>query len=84
MAQTAGSRVPRFRPKDLYGANGVKAVVTGPHRRFAVKHPSWEPYAGCDRKAGMSLPSESLVRSKPSRRDGSESCGRRGDAGSEA
>ena len=28
--------------------------------------------------------SESLVRSKPSRRDGSESCGRRGDAGSEA
>src|SRR5271166_45250 len=30
------------------------------------------------------LASESLVRSKPSRRDGSESCGRRGDAGSEA
>ena len=27
-----------------------------PHQRFAVKHPSWEPYAGCDRKAGMSLP----------------------------
>ena len=30
------------------------------------------------------LASESLVRSKPSRQDGSESCGRRGDAGSEA
>src|SRR3954463_11619195 len=30
------------------------------------------------------LASASLVRSKPSRQDGSESCGRRGNAGSEA
>ena len=30
------------------------------------------------------LASASLVRSKPSRQDGSEFCGRRGDAGSEA
>ena len=30
------------------------------------------------------LASESLVRSKPSRQDGSEFCGRRGNAGSEA
>src|SRR5260370_36982052 len=30
------------------------------------------------------LASESLVRSKPSRQDGSESCGRRGDAGAGA
>jgi hypothetical protein len=30
------------------------------------------------------LASESLVRSTPSRQDGSESCGRRGNAGSEA
>jgi RNA-directed DNA polymerase len=27
-----------------------------PNQRFAVKHPRWEPYAGCERKAGMSLP----------------------------
>jgi RNA-directed DNA polymerase len=27
-----------------------------PSERFAVTHPRWEPYAGCDRKAGMSLP----------------------------
>ena len=27
-----------------------------PRERFAVKHPRWEPYAGCDRKAGMSSP----------------------------
>jgi len=27
-----------------------------PQQRFAVRHPRWEPYAGCDRKAGMSLP----------------------------
>ncbi len=27
-----------------------------PNQRFAVKHPRWEPYAGCERKAGVSLP----------------------------
>src|SRR5277367_5656072 len=44
------------------------------------------PRAGCGvrEESWNELASESLVRSKPSRRDGSESCGRRGDAGSEA
>jgi RNA-directed DNA polymerase len=27
-----------------------------PEQRFAVRHPRQEPYAGCERKAGMSLP----------------------------
>ena len=27
-----------------------------PRTRFAVRRPRWEPYAGCERKAGMSLP----------------------------
>ena len=42
--------------------------------------------AGCGvrEESWNELASESLVRPKPSRRDGSESCGRRGDAGSEA
>ena len=44
------------------------------------------PRAGCGvrEESWNELASESLVRSKPSRRDGSESCGRRGDAGFEA
>ena len=44
------------------------------------------PRAGCGvrEESWNELASESLVRSKPSRRDGSKSCGRRGDAGSEA
>src|SRR5208337_2520743 len=42
--------------------------------------------AGCGvrEESWNELASESLVRSKPSRQDGSESCGRRGNAGSEA
>ena len=55
-----------------------------PSMRFAVKHPRWEPYAGCDRRSRYELASASLVRPKLSKRDGSESCGRRGNAGSEA
>ena len=55
-----------------------------PNQRFAVKHPRWEPYAGCDRRSRYELASASLVRPKPSRQGGSESCGRRGNAGSEA
>ena len=39
---------------------------------------------GVREESWSELASESLVRSKPSRQDGSESCGRRGDAGSEA
>ena len=55
-----------------------------PSDRFAVNHPRWEPYAGCDRRSRYELASASLVRPKPSRQGGSESCGRRGNAGSEA
>ena len=43
-----------------------------------------EPGAGCDRRSRYELASASLVRPKLSKRDGSESCGRRGNAGSEA
>ena len=43
-----------------------------------------EPGAGCDRRSWYELASASLVRPKLSKRDGSESCGRRGNAGSEA
>jgi glycogen phosphorylase len=43
-----------------------------------------EPDAGCDRRSWYELASASLVRPKLSKRDGSESCGRRGNAGSEA
>jgi hypothetical protein len=55
-----------------------------PTQRFAVSHPRWEPYAGCDRRSRYELASASLARPKPSRQGGSESCGRRGNAGSEA
>jgi hypothetical protein len=55
-----------------------------PNQRFAVKHPRWEPDAGCDRRSRYELAGASLVRPKLSRQDGSESCGRRGNAGSEA
>ena len=55
-----------------------------PRDRFAVRHPRWEPGAGCDRRSRYELASASLVRPKPSRQGGSESCGRRGNAGSEA
>ena len=55
-----------------------------PNQRLAVKHPRQEPYAGCDRRSRYGLASASLVRPKLSKRDGSENCGRRGNAGSEA
>src|ERR1700726_2338926 len=45
-----------------------------PNQRFAVTHPRWEPDAGCDRRSRYELASASLVRPKPSKRDGSESC----------
>ena len=61
-----------------------KILHPWPSERFAVKHPRWERYAGCDRRSWYELASASLVRPKLSKRDGSESCGRRGNAGSEA
>src|SRR3954465_13735963 len=47
-------------------------------------NPRGGPDAGCDRRSRYGLASASLVRPKLSKRDGSESCGRRGNAGSEA
>ena len=44
----------------------------------------WLSYPTCDRRSRYELASASLVRPKPSRQGGSESCGRRGNAGSEA
>ena len=52
--------------------------------RLCRHYPRWEPDAGCDRRSRYELTSASLVRPKLSKRDGSESCGRRGNAGSEA
>jgi hypothetical protein len=52
--------------------------------RLCRHYPRWEPDAGCDRRSRYELASASLVRPKLSKRDGSESCGRRGNAGSEA
>ena len=52
--------------------------------RLCRHYPRWEPDAGCDRRSWYELASASLVRPKLSKRDGSESCGRRGNAGSEA
>ena len=55
-----------------------------PSVRFAVKHPRWEPYAGCERKAGMSLPVQVWSVQSRAGGTGAKSCGRHGDAGSEA
>jgi hypothetical protein len=55
-----------------------------PNQRFAVKHPRWEPDAGCVRRSWYELASASLVRPKPSKQDGSESYGRHGNVGSGA
>src|SRR6266478_6829831 len=55
-----------------------------PNQRFAVKHPRWEPDAGCVRRSRYELASASLVRPKPSKQDGSESYGRHGNVGSGA
>lgn len=59
---------------------GVTCSETLPMRKL----PTGEPYARCDRRSRCELASASLVRPKPSKQGGSESCGRRGDAGSEA
>jgi hypothetical protein len=45
---------------------------------------NWTAGCGVREESWNELASESLVRSKPSRQDGSESFGRRGNAGSEA
>ena len=55
-----------------------------PNQRFAVKHPRWEPDAGCVRRSWYELTSASLVRPKPSKQDGSVSYGRHGNVGSGA
>ena len=55
-----------------------------PNQRFAVKHPRWEPDAGCVRRSWYELASASLVRPKPSKQDGSGSYGRHGNVGSGA
>ena len=55
-----------------------------PNQRFAVKHPRWEPDAGCVRRSWYELASASLVRPKPSKQDGSESYGCHGNVGSGA
>ena len=38
------------------GSPNRASSTPGLNQRFAVKHPRWEPDAGCERKAGMSLP----------------------------
>src|SRR5690349_18441631 len=48
-----------------------KILHPWPSERFAVKHPRWEPDAGCDRRSWYELASASLVRPKLSKRDGS-------------
>ena len=68
---------------------GRESVSPTPERvrtaaRLCRHYPRWEPDAGCDRRSRYELTSASLVRPKLSKRDGSESCGRRGNAGSEA
>src|SRR5271155_3497485 len=64
-------------------SNDVQKLPMASHAKDGVRSC---PRAGCGvrEESWNELASESLVRSKPSRRDGSESCGRRGDAGSEA
>ena len=61
-----------------------KILHPWPHQRFAVKHPRWEPYAGCVRRSWYELASASLACPKPSKQDGSEPCGRHGNVASEA
>jgi hypothetical protein len=71
------------------GHRAGKSVSLAPERvrkaaRPAVKHPRWEPYAGCVRRSWYELASASLVRPKPSKQGGSESYGRHGNVGSGA
>jgi hypothetical protein len=84
--ENTGRVSTRRTPSRISVSPGLDRVrkAAGPNQRFAVKHPRWEPDAGCDRRSRYELASASLVRPKPSRQGGSESCGRRGNAGSEA
>ena len=81
-------RGPR-RTRDKPARAGLRAGQACPldwtvYGHFAVKHPRWEPDAGCVRRSWYELASASLVRPKPSKQDGSESYGRHGNVGSGA
>src|SRR5690242_14734887 len=79
---TQGGNVSTLAPLryGLVRLTRVGAASRGRRRSVFVR----EPDAGCDRRSRYELASASLVRPKPSRQGGSESCGRRGNAGSEA
>ena len=70
----------------LYGYFGLVRLSRLGHDVAWVKARSLvrEPDAGCVRRSWYELASASLARPKPSKQDGSEPCGRRGNAASEA
>ena len=89
MEQRAGSEENAEPAKHVPDTEPGKRVTdAGPRtdgrKALPSNYPRWEPDAGCDRRSRYELASASLVRPKLSKRDGSEFCGRRGNAGSEA
>jgi hypothetical protein len=79
-----GTTWERARKIAADGLPQPKILHPWPDERFAVKHPRWEPYAGCVRRSWYELASASLVRPKPSKQDGSESYGHHGNVRSGA